>query len=165
MSKPRGRSKLRAVLIAYVCLLALSYLVSAVREPAEPRSSADQKVEIEASELAYRELRSELSGPVVVLLHGSPGSSSDFDRMLELGAFGSRRVLIPDLPGFGRSAQEVPDYSVKAHARYLLGLTNRLQIKQVDLVGFSMGGGVALEFAALAPEKVRSTTLLSAIGV
>jgi pimeloyl-ACP methyl ester carboxylesterase/membrane protein DedA with SNARE-associated domain len=165
LTQPKGRSKLRAVLIVYGCLLALSYLVSALREPAEPRSSADQSVEIAAVELAYRELRSELGGSVVVLLHGSPGSSSDFDRMIELGAFADRRVLIPDLPGFGRSALNVPNYSVKAHARYLLALTDRLQIEQVDLVGFSMGGGVALEFAALAPEKVRSTTLLSAIGV
>ena len=102
----------------------------------------------------------------VLLLHGSPGSSGDF---LSLGpllvAGGQRFVIAPDLPGFGHSERGVPDYSIAAHAEYVLALLDRLAIDNVDLVGFSMGGGVALELAARRPRQVRSVTLLSSIGV
>ena len=103
-------------------------------------------------------------GPPVVLLHGSPGSSRDF---LALGpALAARhRVVAPDLPGFGASSHSVPDYSIRAHALYVLEMLETLGIERVHLLGFSMGGGVALEIYEQAPERVASLTLLSAIGV
>ena len=165
VTKPRGRSKWRIVLSVYLGLLVLSHFVSSDPETVSIYSSADQSVELDGVRIAYRELHPESEGPVVVLIHGSPGSSSDFDQMMATGAFPDRRVLIPDLPGFGRSTSSIPDYSLKSHAQYLLALLDQLRIEQVDLVGYSMGGGVALEFSALAPQRVRSITMLSAIGV
>ena len=46
----------------------------------------------------------------------------------------------------------------EAHARYALALLEALEIEQAHVVGFSMGGGVGLEMAALAPGRVRSLT-------
>ena len=101
--------------------------------------------------------------PCVVLLHGSPGGKRDFAAIVpRLSA--TRRVVVPDLPGFGDSERDVPDYSIRAHARYVLELLDRLGIERADLVGFSMGGGVALSIAEIAPARARSITLLSAIG-
>ncbi len=102
--------------------------------------------------------------PVVVLLHGSPGDAGNFDRL------GPRlaeryRVIAPDLPGFGASSRAVADYSILAHARYSLALLDRLGVAQAHVVGFSMGGGVALHMAELEPDRVRSIVMLSAIGV
>jgi predicted esterase len=71
----------------------------------------------------------------------------------------------PDLPGFGASERDIPDYSFRAHARYVLALLDRLGVDDAHVVGFSMGGGVALSMADLAPRRVRSITMLSAIGV
>ncbi|MFQ5351273.1 MAG: alpha/beta fold hydrolase [Thermoanaerobaculia bacterium] len=103
-------------------------------------------------------------GRALLLLHGSPGSSGDF---LALGPqlAAGRLVIAPDLPGFGHSQREVVDYSIAAHAEYALALLDRLAIHQADLIGFSMGGGVALELAARRPGVARSLVLLSSIGV
>lgn len=104
------------------------------------------------------------SEAAVLLLHGSPGSSADFLSLAPRLAEG-RFVVAPDLPGFGHSERRVADYSIAAHAEYALALLDELGLQQVDLVGFSMGGGVGLEMAARRPAAVRSLTLLSAIGV
>jgi pimeloyl-ACP methyl ester carboxylesterase/membrane protein DedA with SNARE-associated domain len=100
----------------------------------------------------------------VVLIHGSPGDSEVFDLFVEK-AQGPRRLIVPDLPGFGQSTQSIPDYSFRAHAVYVWQLLDRLGVQRVHLVGFSMGGGVVLNMAQLAPERVASITMLSALGV
>ena len=165
------------VLLAYLILLAASHAWR-VRQPGPPVSvdkltilapafddsgrAGDQSVR-----LAYRSWGLEPAGEertAVVMLHGSPGSSRDF---LDLGPrLGEERWSIaPDLPGFGSSERDVPSYSIRAHAQYVLYLLDELEVESFDLVGFSMGGGVALHIAEQAPERTRSLTLLSAIGV
>ena len=100
----------------------------------------------------------------VVLIHGSPGSS-DVLKLLAEQIQGPRRVIAPDLPGFGESSRQIPDYSFRAHAIYVWQLLDRLGVHRVHLVGFSMGGGVVLHMVRLAPERTASVTMLSAIGV
>ncbi len=102
--------------------------------------------------------------PAVILLHGSPGGKHDFSLVVP-HLTKAYRVLVPDLPGFGASEQDLPDYSFRAHARYVLELLDQLHVDSVHVVGFSMGGGVALSMADIAPRRVRSITMLSAIGV
>ena len=101
----------------------------------------------------------------VVLLHGSPGSHDDFDRLAPPLAARGFTLYAFDLPGFGASSRRVPDYSTRAHARYVLDWLDRRGIERAHLLGFSMGGGVALELYRMAPERVASVTLLSSIGV
>ena len=118
--------------------------------------------------LRYRAL-GPLEGEPVLLLHGSPGSSYDFDRtpnglsnqLVEQGY----RVIAPDLPGFGASEPYIPDYSNRAHARYLIDLLEHEGVESAHVLGFSMGGGVALHLYDIAPDKVKSITMLAAIGV
>jgi len=102
--------------------------------------------------------------PAVLLLHGSPGGMQDFDR-LSAELAGDYRLIAPDLPGFGGSRQEMADYSIESHARYCLQLLDALELPAVHVVGFSMGGGVGLQLAAQAPERVRSLSLVGSIGV
>ncbi|MGD2019087.1 MAG: alpha/beta fold hydrolase, partial [Planctomycetota bacterium] len=100
----------------------------------------------------------------LVLLHGSPGSADDFRDLGPLLARG-RRLVVPDLPGFGVSPGDVPDLSARAHAAYVRALLDELGVERCHVLGFSMGGAAALELAAAAPERVRSVTLLASIGV
>ena len=100
----------------------------------------------------------------VVLIHGSPGSSNDL-KLLAGQIQGPRRVIAPDLPGFGGLSRQIPDYSFRAHAVYVWQMLDRLGVHRAHLVGFSMGGGVVLHMARLAPERTASVTMLSAIGV
>jgi pimeloyl-ACP methyl ester carboxylesterase len=103
-------------------------------------------------------------GPSVVLLHGSPGGRFDFHGLRDALA-ADRCVIAPDLPGFGDSTRGVPDSSVHAHAAYLEALLAALHEPRVHVVGFSMGGGVAIALAGRHPERVASLTLLSGLGV
>jgi pimeloyl-ACP methyl ester carboxylesterase/membrane protein DedA with SNARE-associated domain len=101
--------------------------------------------------------------PVIVLLHGSPGDNGEVTRLAR--ALANRyRVIAPDLPGFGGSTWSVPDYSIRAHARYVAQLLDSLGIPRAHVLGFSMGGGVALTLADMVPGRVASVVLLSSIG-
>ena len=104
------------------------------------------------------------NGDVFLLLHGSPGSRRDFDVLVPaLARHG--RVLVPDLPGFGDSERDIPDYSIRADALALEDWLDSLGDPRVHVIGFSMGGGPALHLADDRPDLVRSVTLLSSIGV
>ncbi len=163
------------ILIAYLLLLGASYLVRWQRatEMVAPEMSvlsvpAIQRDQVthQTLRLAYRDYKSE-NGPnasVVVLLQGSPGDHRDFRKLApELAK--RYRIIAPDLPGFGSSSQNIPDYSNRAHARYVLEMLDQLKVESAHFVGFSMGGGVALNIADIAPQRVLSLTMLSAIGV
>ena len=101
----------------------------------------------------------------VVLIHGSPGSGDNFRNLGPLLAAEGFRVLAPDLPGFSGSTPEIADYSILAHAGYLIRWLDHLGIEQAHVVGFSLGGGVAMHMQSELGERVRSITLLSSIGV
>jgi pimeloyl-ACP methyl ester carboxylesterase len=100
----------------------------------------------------------------VVLLHGSPGTRHDFDGLMP-ALVPDRCVIAPDLPGFGHSTRGVADYSVDAHAADVLALLDRLGVPAAHVVGFSMGGGVAIAMTARAPARIRSLTLVSGLGI
>ncbi|HZN54807.1 MAG TPA: alpha/beta fold hydrolase, partial [Candidatus Polarisedimenticolaceae bacterium] len=171
------RRALRVAGVIYLALLVASCVARRVHPPSapvlEPEDGIVRVGAIDGDRVLDRTVRlvyrragrwNDPDAPVVVLLHGSPGGKRDFARVVPPLA-GRFRVLVPDLPGFGASERDVPDYSFRAHGRYVLELLDALGIDSAHLVGFSMGGGVALSAADLAPRRVRSITLLSAIGV
>jgi pimeloyl-ACP methyl ester carboxylesterase/membrane protein DedA with SNARE-associated domain len=113
--------------------------------------------------LAYRK-SGKRSPEAILLLHGSPGSLQDFDALARrLGP--DRFVLVPDMLGFGASSRDVPDHSFGAQAAALLQLMDAEGVERVHVVGFSWGGGVAIELSSRAPQRVTSLVLVSAIGV
>jgi pimeloyl-ACP methyl ester carboxylesterase len=111
---------------------------------------------------AQRELE---RGLPVVLLHGSPGSARNFDDLGPRLAASGRRAFAIDLPGFGRSDEDAPSFSIRAHAHAALEVLDARAIERAHVVGWSMGGGVALEMADLAPERIASVSLLASVGV
>ena len=102
--------------------------------------------------------------PTLVLLHGSPGRKEHFKTLVPLLA-ADYHVMVPDMPGFGHSQRAVGDYSLRASAHYLEQLLASEGVSQAHLVGYSLGGGAALQLWNIAPERVASLTLLSSIGV
>jgi membrane protein DedA with SNARE-associated domain/pimeloyl-ACP methyl ester carboxylesterase len=172
----KKRIRLRYMVLVYAALLILSQAVRRGREAEPPLRPGQQSVTVRAVaggarapepvRMAYTDSRPAggSESPPLILLHGTPFASETFDALAPLLS-GSRRVIVPDLPGFGRSTRRLPDYSMKAHADYLLQLLDRLDIARAHFVGYSQGGGVALELQAAAPDRVASITLLSSIGV
>jgi membrane protein DedA with SNARE-associated domain/pimeloyl-ACP methyl ester carboxylesterase len=163
------------VVCVYLLLLAWSG-VHRFRQPEKPFPAGKKAAELSAIagekrlenkiRLAYQEfLPPAQNDPTpIILIHGSPGDSESLEKLgAELGK--ARRVIIPDLPGFGDSTGAIPDYSFRAHAVYLLELAEELKMEKFDALGFSMGGGVVLSLDDLAPGKLRSATFVSSIGV
>ncbi|MEO8658162.1 MAG: alpha/beta hydrolase [Bryobacteraceae bacterium] len=114
--------------------------------------------------LAYLDSAPGTVKPVVILIHGSPGTGDVLHKLAALLPV-TFRVIVPDLPGFGSSSRDIPDYSFRAHAHYMLELMDALGIRAAQVLGFSMGGGVALSMVDLAPERLSSLVMLSAIGI
>ena len=116
--------------------------------------------------IAYKEFLpvTETDSTPIIMIHGSPGDSGSLTKLAKMLSQ-NRRVIVPDMPGFGHSTADIPDYSFRAHARYVLELADELKIRRFDALGFSMGGGVVLNLYDIAPEKVRSIEMVSAIGV
>ncbi|NND14258.1 MAG: alpha/beta fold hydrolase, partial [Acidimicrobiia bacterium] len=93
----------------------------------------------------------------LVLLHGYTGSSHDFFHHVDSLANG-RRVISLDLAGHGNSGHR-PGYSVAALNREVIEFLDTLD-GQVDLLGHSMGGRIALEVVTARPDLVSSLILM-----
>lgn len=98
------------------------------------------------------------SGPGgLVFLHGIGGDAGSFSAQLE-ALSRSRRTIAWNMPGYGGSPLHEP-LSFEVLAAALERLLDRLAIQRADLFGHSIGGMVALEFAATRPGRVRSLIL------
>lgn len=158
---------------AYLALLLISSVVRWFQDPAQPHPyqqvqklppvKGDGPVTGTAVDMAYADGHG--SGVPVLLLHGSPVASSSMMAMHASLKRRGYRPLTPDLPGFERSTRDIPDYSSRAHARYLISWLDSLGIQSAHAVAYSMSGAVVLEAYQMQPERFRSVTLLSAIGV
>src|SRR4030095_2818088 len=171
----KSRARL-ALGLFYGLLLLISLVVRAHRgslEPLEPVESTADVLRVDGDRIsgprarvAYQELTPGSGRDVetILLLHGSPGYKEELGRLASVLAR-DVRVVAPDLPGFGSSTRAVPDYSFRAHAHYVRQLLDQLGLRHVHVLGYSMGGGVALSLVDIRPERVASLTLVSAIGV
>lgn len=103
------------------------------------------------------------SGPPLLLLHGFTGSSQNWARVMEQLA-GSYDLIAVDLLGHGRTAapREPERYQMPHAAADLLHLLDTLDIPGANLLGYSMGGRLALYLAATHPQRWRSLILESA---
>jgi pimeloyl-ACP methyl ester carboxylesterase len=103
-------------------------------------------------------------GPVLVLIHGLAGSCENWAEVIGPLAR-SHTVIAPDLPGHGGSAPGGGDYSVGALASSVRDLLATLGHDRATLVGHSLGGGVAMQFAYQFPEMVERLVLVSSGGL
>ena len=105
------------------------------------------------------------AGVPVVVLHGFTGSAQAMAPLTEpLAARLAARIICPDLVGHGRS--EAPGdldlYRVESMAGQIAGLADALNVETFHLVGYSMGGRVALRLGCAASPRLRSLTLIGA---
>lgn len=103
-------------------------------------------------------------GPVIVLVHGITSSSRTWDAVLP-GLAEHHTVIAPDLLGHGNSGKPRGDYSLGAHASNLRDLLLALGHDRATVVGHSLGGGIALQFAYQFPEHIERLVLVSSGGL
>ncbi len=118
-------------------------------------------VTIHGHHTAYRQLG---SGPVVLLVHGMASSSSTWQGVIPRLAERST-VIAPDLLGHGGSAKDATDHTLGGLASSLRDLLVLLGHERATLVGHSLGGGVAMQFAYQFPERVERLVLVSSGGL
>lgn len=103
-------------------------------------------------------------GPAILLIHGI-GDSSDTWRPVVEQLAQDHTVIAPDLLGHGRSEKPRADYSIAAYANGMRDLLSVLDIDRATVVGHSLGGGVAAQFAYQFPERCERLVLVGSGGV
>ena len=103
-------------------------------------------------------------GPPLLLIHGIGDSSSTWLPVMESFAR-DHRVIAPDLLGHGLSDKPRADYSIAAYANGMRDLLSVLDIDRVTVVGHSLGGGVAAQFAYTFPERCERLVLVGTGGI
>jgi pimeloyl-ACP methyl ester carboxylesterase len=129
------------------------------RLPVEERVHAS-KVKVADVEL---ELFDSGQGRPLLFLHGDDGFQSRQPYVATLLA--RRRLLAPSHPGFGKSS--LPDWldSVDDIAHLYLELMDVLKLRDLDVVGCSVGGWIAAEMATKTPERFRRLVLVGPVGI
>jgi 4,5:9,10-diseco-3-hydroxy-5,9,17-trioxoandrosta-1(10),2-diene-4-oate hydrolase len=107
-------------------------------------------------------------GPPLLMLHGGgPGASGVSNYSRNIAALARRfRVLVPDLPGYGKSSKELSRTDpVGDLAESMLGLLAELGIGRASIVGNSLGGACALRMALERPDRVSRLVLMGPGGI
>ena len=123
--------------------------------------STAQTVSVHGRSVSYLEAG---EGPLLLLVHGMAGTARNWETVIEPLALHST-VVAPDFPGHGNSAPGGGDYSLGSLASGLRDLMVALGHDRATLVGHSLGGGVALQFAYQFPEMVERLVLVSSGGL
>src|SRR5580693_8501313 len=103
-------------------------------------------------------------GPPLLLIHGIGDSSSTWLPVVESFAT-DYTVIAPDLLGHGLSDKPRADYSVAAYANGMRDLLSVLDVDRVTVIGHSLGGGVAAQFAYTFPERCERLVLVGTGGI
>ena len=105
------------------------------------------------------------SGAPLVLVHGFGADKDNFTRVARY-LTPHYRVIVPDLVGFGESSHRADvDYRYAAQAERVRAFVQALGLARIDLGGNSMGGGIAMSYAAQHPQEVASLWLIDCAGI
>ena len=121
------------------------------------KNVSTRTIDVDGVPFVYRELGPE-SGVPVIFLHHLMAVLDDWDPRIIDGIAAQRRVIAFDNRGVGASGGAVP-HTIEEMGQDAIAFIRALGLTQVDLLGFSLGGGVAQMVALQAPELVRRMVL------
>jgi len=103
-------------------------------------------------------------GPNLIFLHGLGGEGNNW--ALNIGPLSEKyHVYAPDQIGFGNSSKPLIEYRIETFVEFLRAFMTALNIPKATLVGNSLGGWIAADFAIRYPEKVEKLVLVDAAGL
>jgi 3-oxoadipate enol-lactonase len=136
-------------------IMTLALLLAGITTELESQSRSD-RVPINGADLWYEVAG---RGDALILIHGFSVSAAMWDA--QMPALSPRfRVVRYDLRGHGRSGAPTPQHDAVGD---LAGLMDRLDVRRAHLVGMSMGGEIAVDFALIHPDRVHSITLIGGL--
>ncbi|MDD5338491.1 MAG: alpha/beta fold hydrolase [Dehalococcoidales bacterium] len=103
-------------------------------------------------------------GEPLVVIHGGAGDARSWWGNIE-DLSQKYHVYAPDLPGYGTSQPLDGNYYIPELSDFVNKFTKFLHLKQFNLIGHSMGGGIALNFALKFPSKIKKLILVSSLGL
>jgi non-heme chloroperoxidase len=113
-------------------------------------------------ELYYEDLG---SGPAVVLLHGWPLDSRSWEPQLHALLAAGHRVIVYDRRGFGRSSRPSVGYDFDTLAHDLDALLTQLDLREVTLIGFSLGTGELARYVGMyGTERLRGCVFIETLA-
>src|SRR5919107_5286256 len=143
---------------SFALLFALLSVVSAAAQAPAPQPA--KELVVFGQRIKYVEAG---SGPVVVLLHGLGGNSTNW--AFSTPALAEKfRVIVPDQVGFGQSDKPLISYRVGTYVDFLDKFLSELKVERATLVGNSMGGWIAAAYALKYPAKVERLVVVGAAG-
>jgi pimeloyl-ACP methyl ester carboxylesterase len=116
-----------------------------------------QTIEINGTEVFYRESGSE-DAPALLLLHGFPSSSAQYDSLVRRLA-GSHHVVAPDYPGFGRSPALTRPTTFDRLAEVIEAFTEARQLGRFGVYMFDFGSPVGFRIATNHPERIQALVI------
>jgi pimeloyl-ACP methyl ester carboxylesterase len=123
-----------------------------------------QFVEVDGMQVHLRDEGPRDDPMPIVLLHGTSASLHTWDGWAQ-NLRGQRRVIRFDLPAFGLTGPNPNnDYSIAAYVRLVVGVVDKLGVKQFVLAGNSLGGQIAWSTALAQPQRVGKLVLIDAAG-
>jgi pimeloyl-ACP methyl ester carboxylesterase len=129
--------------------------ISPIRRSVDLGPDAFESLEIVAGGIVWSvTIAGPADAPPVLLLHGLGWDRSLWQGLASVLARGGWRVVAPDLPGMGASQKLVDVYSIDHYAADLATLLRELRIGKFAVVGFSLGGMIAMALAAAAYDQV-----------
>jgi pimeloyl-ACP methyl ester carboxylesterase len=105
------------------------------------------------------------SGPPVVLVHGWSLSHEVWDRQIRVLAEAGHRVVAMDVRGHGGSDAPLAGYGMERLAADVVAVMEHFDLRDVALVGWSLGGMTALRVAATAPDRLAKVVMVASNGV
>ncbi|HSP36617.1 MAG TPA: alpha/beta fold hydrolase [Frankiaceae bacterium] len=131
-----------------------------------PASVVQKELSLHGHRITYRtaDIAERRDAPVILLVHGIAGNAGQWDQVIPRLAE-QFNVVAPDLLGHGQSAKPRGDYSLGAYAVGLRDLLLALEHGSATVVGHSLGGGVAMQFAYAYPTMCERLVLVSSGGL
>jgi pimeloyl-ACP methyl ester carboxylesterase/uncharacterized membrane protein YbhN (UPF0104 family) len=146
-------------LISFWLIAAVGWLALLVRRARTPAAEAAPEPALEP--LPGRSPAAPPAARELVLLHGQPGTAADWEAVLARLPDRLHAVAV-DRPGYGASRRAAGGFT--ANARAVLEDLDERKVDSAVLVGHSWAGGVALQAANLAPDRVQAVVLLAGVG-
>ena len=104
-------------------------------------------------------------GKPILILHGWGSSSDSWVKIQQMLAEKGYRVIVPDLPGFGKTQAPTTIWGVEEYANFVNQFAEQIGLAKFVLAGHSFGGQTAIQFAVTYPEKLEKLVLIAAAGV
>ena len=156
-----------AVLGVSIGLRPLSWIDAAIRFGLWRDGVKSRYVSVNGVRLHYLEAAAKGGGvgTPVVLVHGLGARGEDWGKIITGLAAAGFHVYVPDLPGYGRSEKPDVGYTMAYEQAAVRGYMQAMRLAHADVIGWSMGGWVAMRLAAEHPEMVDRLVLYDSAGV